>query len=501
VTQQKLLRNIAGSWLGIGTDAIVGFLLTRFILHAVGDASFGLWVLLSGLLGYYGLLDLGTRNAVLRYVARYNAQDDHEGLSRVLSTALATYALAGCIVLVAAGAVALWLDSVFIIQTARELSEGRQLLLVLAFGAAVGFPLSAFSGALEGMQQFVRVGVVQATATIARALVIVAFVRLGYGIVAIGVITVFFNLAAGIANAVYVARRYRLIRFTRSNIRKDTLLMLGGFGIVTFWIGIANRLRFESDALVVGSVLGLELVALLSIATKIMTYSTEFVATMSGVFTPLVTHAHAVGDKQLVREATQRGNYYASLVSFPFAACLLFFGKLIIQLWVGDRYHASYSIIAILVVPMTLYVSQGGTTGMIYAVGMHRRLAKILFAEGLANVGLSIVLAHAFGLLGVAWGTAIPLAITGLVALPWCGCQALEISLIEYWRGHAKALLKVTPIVALWSLFTWLLPTAGIPLSLTALVAGGLLYVAITYHDLVLSRRSASAGTRAAVLT
>ncbi len=93
--RSNLFQNIAGSSLGVVTDAIIGFFLTRISLHSVGDSSFGLWVLASGLLGYYGLLDLGTRNAVIRFVARHNAQKDYASLSSVVSTALAGYLALG----------------------------------------------------------------------------------------------------------------------------------------------------------------------------------------------------------------------------------------------------------------------------------------------------------------------------------------------------------------------------------------------------------------------
>ncbi|MEO8334083.1 MAG: polysaccharide biosynthesis C-terminal domain-containing protein [bacterium] len=479
----SIFRSIAGTWLGIGADAITGFLLTRIVLHAVGDASFGLWVLVSGLLGYYGLLDLGTRNAVIRFVARHNAQKDFDSLSSVVSTALATYFVIGIAVLLLAIVFAWRLQDIFTFQSAHDLANGKLLVLILGAGAAIGFPLGAFGGVLEGMQQFVRIGVVQATASVTRAFVVVLFLRMGYGIVAVGAITVLFNLAAGLVNASFVIRRMPQVKLATASIRRETLMTLAGFGVVTFWVSIAQRLRFESDSLVIGNLIGLQMVAVFAIGAKIIAYSTELVAAMASVFTPILSHADALGDDAMLRRMTFTGNYYASLLAFPIAVVLLFFGKLMITLWVGPQYALSYSVLAIVAVPMALYASQGGSTRMLYGRGQHTSLAKVLFVEGVANLVLSILLARRFGIIGVAWGTAIPLLATALVALPWISCRALGTSIWNYWKSaQLPALGMVAPLVVFFGIIAMVRPDPGVMEGLAELGVGGCVYAAMTVN-------------------
>jgi O-antigen/teichoic acid export membrane protein len=479
----NLFRNIGGTWLGIGADAVTGFLLTRIVLHAVGDSSFGLWVLVSGLLGYYGLLDLGTRNAVIRFVARHNAQKDFENLSRVLSTALAAYFAIGVAVLLLACAFAWRLQDLFTFQAAQDLADGKRLVLILGVGAAVGFPLSAFGGALEGLQQFVRIGVVQASASISRAIAVVIFLRLGYGIVAVGVITVLFNIAAGLVNAAFVFERFTQVKVALVSVRRETLVTLAGFGVVTFWVSIANRLRFESDSLVIGNLIGLQMVAIFAIGAKLIAYSNEVVSAMAGVFTPILSHADALGDDALLTKMTFIGNYYASLLAFPITTTLLFFGKQVIALWVGAQYALSYDVLAILAVPMAIYVSQSGSTRMLYGKGLHKSLAKLLFFEGVANLVLSILLARRFGIIGVAWGTAIPLLVTSLIALPWLACRALGTTVVKYWgSAQVPALVTVAPLIALFGVLWLVNPDPSVTEGLMELAAGAALYAAMTLN-------------------
>lgn len=489
--RSNLFQNIAGSSLGVVTDAVIGFFLTRIILHSVGDSSFGLWVLASGLLGYYGLLDLGTRNAVIRFVARHNAQKDYESLSSVVSTALAGYLALGALVLTLACVVAWQLDNLFAFTNSADLADGRELVLVLGVGAAIGFPMNAFGGTLEGMQQFVRIGIVQAGASVSRAIVVVMALRLGYGIVAVGVITVLFNVAAGCVNAAFVLRRFPELRLAFPHVKRSTLVTLASFGLVTFWIGVSNRLRFESDSLVIGNMLGLQMVAMFAIGSKIITYSSDFVTTIGSVFTPMLSHADAIGDRSMVTRMTLAGNKLESMIAFALAALLFFFGRLLIGLWVGPAYTQSYTIITILAIPMALFISHGGATRMLYGVGKHKPLAKMLLVEGVANIVLSVVLARRFGIIGVAWGTAIPLFITSVFGVPWLACRALGISYFAYWRaGQLPALVMVLPLVALFALFAVVLPKPTVGEAAVELVAGACLYAAITFKSFMQLRET-----------
>src|SRR5579872_220228 len=95
----QALKNISSSWFGLGVNVIVGFFLSPYILHKLGDDAFGLWVLIFSLTGYYGLFDLGIRSSIVKYVSSFAATRDYDELSRTVNTALFSY---GCVALVLA---------------------------------------------------------------------------------------------------------------------------------------------------------------------------------------------------------------------------------------------------------------------------------------------------------------------------------------------------------------------------------------------------------------
>src|SRR5260370_41004556 len=71
----EILKNVGSSWFSLGLNILAGLFLSPYILHRLGDAAFGLWVLVFSITGYYGLFDLGIRSSIVRYVASYSANN------------------------------------------------------------------------------------------------------------------------------------------------------------------------------------------------------------------------------------------------------------------------------------------------------------------------------------------------------------------------------------------------------------------------------------------
>src|SRR5260370_33370476 len=91
----QILKNISLSWFSLGVNILMGIFLSLFILHRLGDAAFGIWVLIFSLTGYYGIFDFGIRSSIVRYVSKYTATRDLDEVSRLICTSMFTYACVG----------------------------------------------------------------------------------------------------------------------------------------------------------------------------------------------------------------------------------------------------------------------------------------------------------------------------------------------------------------------------------------------------------------------
>ena len=77
-TWRRSVWNVLANWASLVVGTVVSLFLSPYIVHTLGDTAYGVWVLVGSLVGYLGLLDLGTRGAVTKYVATYHAARRHE---------------------------------------------------------------------------------------------------------------------------------------------------------------------------------------------------------------------------------------------------------------------------------------------------------------------------------------------------------------------------------------------------------------------------------------
>src|SRR5438445_11394622 len=128
------LRNVMSNWFGLLGLGMISFCLTPMMIHYLGDLQFGMWVLVSSVTDNYGLLDIGMRHTLQRFVARSKASELPETVNEIFSTALAVTLGFALLILGVSIFLAYLLPGYF------KLDAGSRTLfskLILALGASV----------------------------------------------------------------------------------------------------------------------------------------------------------------------------------------------------------------------------------------------------------------------------------------------------------------------------------------------------------------------------
>jgi O-antigen/teichoic acid export membrane protein len=426
----RALKNVTSSWAGLAMNIAVGFFLSPFILHHLGDDAFGVWVLIFSLTGYYGIFDFGIRSSLIRYVSKFQATGDKEQLARLINTSLFTYSCLGVILLVPTVLGGLYVDHLFHIPAAF-LRDARTLFFMVGSALALGFPLGIAGGILEGLQRFYLLNWTNIVSTAMRAVLIVVALIHGYGLVTIALITVSLPLVTSAIRA-GMAQRLLAIRYGWKYVDRESFRQVANYGSVTFMIIVAARLRFRTDAVIIGSFLSAAAITHFSIGARLVDYAGEVVSSLAQIFTPMASQFHAAGDYNRLRQIFISGNRACAFVMFPICVSLIVMGKSVIEAWMGPRYVSSYVILLILLIPSTLYNAQTTSNRILFGMSQHKALAIVVLIEGVANLILSIALVRPLGIVGDAIGTAIPLVCTAILFLPRHMCRKLEVPLRKF---------------------------------------------------------------------
>jgi O-antigen/teichoic acid export membrane protein len=428
-----ILRNIASNWTSYLVTALIGFFLTPVILHSLGTTGYGLWTLVISLTGYFGLLDLGIRSSVGRFVARYVALDDENRVNRIVSSALLMLATAGLVGLLLTGIAVRFFFGAFHIEQQYEF-PARIAMLMTGLNMCCALPLGVFSAVLVALERFDILSAVTVIGELVRALLVVIALKLGYGLIVLASIALFISVAEYSAMLIFAKLLYRPLKLSVAAIDRAAIKDLFNFGIFRFISIVATQLIFYSDSVVLGVLLGASAITYFSIAGSLVNYGRNIVSVVTDTLYPMATRMDAKQDISGLQQLLFVGTKLALLVCVPICIGFMFLGRHFIALWMGGAYASSAAILLVLTIPQFGAMSQYASTLVLAGMAKHRVLAYLALAEGLANLGLSIVLARKIGLMGVAWGTVIPDLICMSLIVPLYTSRILKVDVGTYLR-------------------------------------------------------------------
>lgn len=473
--KRRILQNVGSSWFALGTNVLIGVFLSPFILHRLGDAAFGIWILIFSLTGYYGIFDLGIRSSVIRFVSKFSATQDTASLARVINTSLFAYSGIGVLAMLLTVAGAFSVDSLFKIPPEFH-STARWLFLIVGASVAAGFPLGVFGGALEGLQRFYLVNWMNIVSTLLRAGAIVFALRRGHGLIVLALITTALPLATSMIRA-WIALRILGTPIGFRHVSMSTARLMANHSGLTFVILVSSQLRFQTDEIVIGALLSTSAITFFSIGARIVDYASNVILCIAQNFVPMSSQSEARGDANGLRKILIGGNRACAFVILPISASLIILGKSMIEVWVGAKYVSqSYPVLVVLIIPFTLMLAQAASSRVLLGTSQHGTFGVVTWIEGVANVILSVLLVRPYGIFGDALGTAIPLTCTVVLFLPRHVCKKFGISVLAFLTESYTLPLFVTcpMVVTLLLEQRWLKPHQLAPLVLQLLIAWGI---------------------------
>lgn len=427
-----LLRGSMLRTLLLIANIAVGFFLMPFVVHAVGDRWYGMWVLVGTMIGYYGYFDFGLSVAVQRFIARAIGQRDNSEINRLLSTAFFLFLVLGVLALIASACAALLAPN--FLTDAEEIRVFRIVVLILGMNVAVSFATAPVNGLFAGHMRFDVATTLQLVVLIVRTILIVYFMRAGYSIIALGAITFLAGLFENIAKLWYARKLFPDARIRRGLYTPGRLRELFLYGGKTFINQLAELVRFQINQPVIAAFISLSAVTMFNIAGTLAYYFRSLIQALSGVLVPMYARQQAEGDSAALAKSHLFTTKLTSMVAILGGGAMIVFGEPFIHLWMGSQYADAYPSLVVLAIGTTIFMTQQPAVAMIYGLGVVGTLAKVSIFEAVANIALSIFLVRDYGILGVALGTAIPMLFLSFYVM-YFSTRLAGINFMSYLRS------------------------------------------------------------------
>ena len=474
-------RSASARYLALTIDLGLGLLTLPLNLAYLGPENYGLWVLLGALTVHFSLFDLGFSGATVKFIAQYRARVDAQALNEVASTIFFAYAAIGLLAYGLAAALALNLQWFFPV-TAEQAQIGKWLLLIIAVQVALNFPFSVFGAVTAGFQRHDINSIAAVVASITAAAVNIGLLLAGYGLVAIVAGTTGVRILAFLAYRANAYRVYPDLRISPGMMRKERLREVTGFSVYTSVIDWANRLNYQLDSIVIGAFLGPAAVAVWAPAERIITATQRLTNQVNGILFPMIVDSDTAQERQRLQQIFVQGTRFSLGFVVPVAAALIIVADPLIHAWLGKRANDVLGAIPVLqVLAIAVAIRVGGATGttVLKGAGQHRMLAGVNLMTGLVNVALSAMLITRYGLVGVAYGTLVPIAVSTIAILFPAACRRVGLPIgVAVRRAVLPTLWPAIPAAGVLFLLRGYVPASLVGVVLEAGVAS-LVYLAL----------------------
>jgi O-antigen/teichoic acid export membrane protein len=454
----QFARNVVSNWGGFLFSAVVSFFLGPYILSKLGTTTYGIWALIGSVVGYFGLLDLGVRSAVTKFLASFFSTGNHQGASDIKSAAVLAFAVAGLLAIVLGGVVSLFVERIFSIPPGSE-NAVKVAIMVMATNMAVSLLTGVYGGILTARHRFDLSNAVSVIGVIVRSSAIVLVLETGFAINRDGdqgliVLAVIQLLGSGIqlilawilSRKAYPEARTSIPRaFSPENLRK-----IFSFGLFSSALHVLSSLAHNSGLVLVGAILPVAMVTYYSIAESLTEYTRQLLSGITHTLMPAVSSMEGTGQLEGVKRVLVDGTRYSHLVVLPIIATFILRGDSFISLWMGPAYgKLAGQILTLLSFSLWGMVGHQVCTTVMIGLAKQKGMLRIFAFEAAVSIALSIVLIRELGVLGGAWGIMIPRLIASLALDVAYARKVIQISVVEYYLDSiGRPIVAILPFAA-----------------------------------------------------
>lgn len=477
--KQRVFRNSSLEMISKVVGIAAGIFLSPYLIHSLTKETYGLWVLIGSVVGYFGFTDFGVRIATGRLVAYYRARHDAAKVNHTINTSLALLTASGLVVTVLTFLLSPYFGRLFHIGS--DVPHVPAAVFLCGFAVAVGLPLTVFEGCLAGYERYDLINIVEIFMTIGRVSLTVWMITLGYGILALAAINFALTVAGGGLKFVLCYRVFEPLHVAVEHIDRPTIRETYATSIWFLILAVSVRISFFTDNVVIGYFRSTGEVAVYSIAGRLAQYALIAVHAFNLVLMPVAAAYDARADSSKQRQLLLLGTRASFAAAIFMATIFLAYGGRIIHIWVGTGFEQAAVVLAILTLPLVTQSSQMTTLMVLQGMAKHKSLSLIYLVEALANLILSLILVRPLGMIGVALGTALTSTFSSLIAQPIYVCRVLSLGLLDYYRkAFLPVLVASAPLVALIVGFQYVwLPQKFITMAAFCTLSAGLYFGAV----------------------
>jgi O-antigen/teichoic acid export membrane protein len=410
----KIIKNTAYHLLSQIIGIFFPIILTPFIIASIGQVEFGIYALVLGLIGTFGLFDLSLSTSFIKFISEHYNRREFDELNKTINTGLFFYTAFSVIICIAAFA--------FSYQIVRFINIPENLINTSVYALRIGLLIfflatssTIFVSVLISLQKMYINSILGLIVNFLNFCTTILLLKLGYGLNGVlysqlGTVTL-----SVLINIILAKRALPEMKISIGSLNFPSFKKMSNIGIQMQVSKIAGFLTDKYDEFLLSYFSVLNNVTFFNLAGRITRFGKFFPLQLFQQVAPAAAELNAKDKKDKLNQLFADSTKYLTLASLPIFFYIFTFADLIILTWMGDGYTISVYLLRILAIGqvLNLMISAPGNS-IIPNLG----IPKYQMYEGLIGLGLNIILSYLFikyyGILGAAIGNTIATIISSI---------------------------------------------------------------------------------------
>ncbi len=426
-------------------NIFVGLLYTPYMLRMLGQSEYGLYALVSSVIAYLTVLDLGLGNAIVRYTAKFRAEGKVKEQYEMFGLFLVLYTIIGIIAVILGSVLYFNVDRLFgDTMSSMELDRARIMMLILVFNLAFTFPMSIFSSIVLAYERFTFPKILNVIQIFSSTLIMVLLLSFGYKAIAMVIVQTVFNVLNLVIQYIYCIRKLKI----KVNFARFEFGFLKEVFIYSLWIFldvIMNKVYWSTGQFILGAYVGTVAISVFAVAIQLEGMYMMFSSAIASVFLPRVTAMVTKNDdtQEISSLFVRTGRIQNIIMSFILFGFIIF-GRSFITLWAGKDYSDAYIIALLFFIALYFPLIQNLGITILQARNQMKFRGILLVVISVVSLFFQILLAQKWGGIGCAIAISVALLLGQGVAMNIYYKKKQAINIAYFWKEIIK--MDIVPV-------------------------------------------------------
>lgn len=404
VKEKNQLRiGVLLSYINLGISCIIPFVYTPIMLRILGQSEYGLYSLANSVISYLTLLTFGFGSTVIRYLSKYRAEDNKEGVEKTFGLFLELYSIAALIVLIVGIFISFNVEEIFHRGlTGDEINKIHVLILIMTFNTALSFPLSVFSSVITSYERYIYRKVIDMISTVAAPIFNLIALYMGFASIGMALTSTVLQFIMLPLNVGYCCKVLKILpKFGR--ISSGLLREMLKFSFYAFLGTLVDLLFWSTDKVILGMIASSVAVAIYNVGGTFNNIVINLSTSISGILTPRITRMVVKNvEKERLTELFVRVGRLQYLIIALVISGFTVFGQSFIYLWAGEDYANSYWIAILTMFPLCIPLIQNTGLSIVTAQNKHKFRSIVYLIIALLNAVSTYLIVPIMGEIGAA---------------------------------------------------------------------------------------------------